>query len=264
VCPHATLRLPRPARGREPAAGKPRGSEPLMPPRQAYVILRRRAELFINLMMLMKDANIPYRPCLAHRRPKPVPRAARVPQSAAHATLGADTAELPHFTKPDLTRFAGTSAESLGDLKTLNASCTSERPSCPLPLPRCVVGGNSVLTAQRGRHQILGALPPRDVQRRGVRPHAGADSAESECTGTPGDAPSHRALREVRARSERASAGKDAAAGESSSVCSRLGVGSALPRFSLVCHLALLHVASRPSAQVVEWAHKLKQDYWTT
>ena len=76
-----------------------------MPPRQAYIILRRRAELFINLMMLMKDANIPYRPCLAHRRPKPVPRAARVPQSAAHATLGADTAELPHFTKPDLTRF---------------------------------------------------------------------------------------------------------------------------------------------------------------
>ncbi|EKX37289.1 hypothetical protein GUITHDRAFT_116557 [Guillardia theta CCMP2712] len=26
---------------------------------EAYIILRRRAEFFINLMMLMKDANIP-------------------------------------------------------------------------------------------------------------------------------------------------------------------------------------------------------------
>ena len=28
---------------------------------EAYIILRRRGELFINLMMLMKDANIPVR-----------------------------------------------------------------------------------------------------------------------------------------------------------------------------------------------------------
>jgi len=35
---------------------------------EAYIILRRRGELFINLMMLMKDANIPVRIPSTERR----------------------------------------------------------------------------------------------------------------------------------------------------------------------------------------------------